>query len=506
MASLLVTETRFQGNEIPNTDLTIAMLYAMRQALDEMDMDSRIAHARPAKRDTNSGFFKPVVKGYIARRWKADKLRDREQCALPLEYLEHDSEPQFIDLAPFAEKLAKADTEKKRNFWDVMLAQAEKLNACATKQDVYALMPEPVSDNKFMREQLGKLKAQRLAQVANEHVSIMQPDFKNLEGIFAIVDHLGENKQPKPFLVNGVRHMSGATGLSSLDKIIYNEAGVTAQGEAVLPHLVKSQREWFRHAGGIMKKFACTREQAETLALAFRILDTTPEMAKEFAKWLSIKGKFDKGYVWFQNIAKELVLVTDEGEPKIIDLAEQYCEDVAEDELPIDCDNPADIVEIQAEGWHKLDDPRENVPSWESRQPKEFKQVLATIRTAKDFQSLKAFGKKLFNDKRFDKNQTSVIWDVYRENKHRLAPKLRKTALTALNRLADKTVNLNKVANWLHGDGKAVLNEYELSVLWATWKKCKGAYAPKRESSPMEQVNITYCPVDFEGYDDIDLI
>lgn len=310
-----------------------------------------------------------------------------------------------------------------------------------------------------------------------EHRAIMFPAQTTLEGIFAISEHLGEEPQPKPHKVKGEkgRFMANSTGLSNLDKIIYYEAGMTAQGDAVLPHEDRSKRPWFKYAGGIKTKFGCTQLQAEELYTAFNILDTTPTMAKTFAAWIEKRG-VEKAVTYFRSLAIPLMCVTDIGEPTIIDTAESYIED-----HETDADHPAEIADIKADAYHKLDDYRDNVPTWESRQPATFKFVLQIIRTA-SLAELKTIGVALFREKRhldgFDKNQITVIWDEYHRAKKRLTPKLRKLALKALERLADKKVNLAKVANWLHGEGKQRLNAHELSVVWAAWKKCCKDYTP----------------------------
>jgi hypothetical protein len=266
--------------------------------------------------------------------------------------------------------------------------------------------------------------------------------------------------------------------LTNLEKIIFYEAGMTAQGDAVLPHEDHSRRAWYVDASQIKAKFKCTIEEAETLKMAFKILDTTPKMAKEFSKWLSAEGKFAAGYKWFQDIAGQLILVTDEGEPSIIDTAAALIED--QDEQIVDADNPAQIEMIHADGWHKLDDARDDAPRWEDRQPKIFKAILAQIRGAKTLSAVKAVGKSLFNDKRFTKTQTTVIWDEYNRRKHALEPKLRALALKALERMIAPDCQMGKVANWLHGDGKKLLNVHEQSVVWAAWKKVKASKAPRQ--------------------------
>ena len=334
-----------------------------------------------------------------------------------------------------------------------------------------------------------------------EHRQIMTPDFSNLEGIYAITEHLGEYKVAKTFTVEGARHMAQGSGLSNLDKIIYYEAGMTAQGDAVLPHEDHSQRAWYKVAGKIKSKFNCTIEQAETLQLAFNILDTTPKMAVEFEKWLKIEGKFDKGFKWFEGIASQLVLCTDEGEPTII--TDSYIED--EEPVEVSADNPAEIANVTAEAYHKLDDNRDqlfdeekNETSWEKAQPVAFKKIIASIKGTKELTALKAIGKSLFNDKTFTKTQTTVIWDTYKRRKHALTPKLRPLALKCLERLIDPEVNLGKVANWLHSDGKTALNAHEASAVWNAWKQCKARKTATPAPMP-EQVPIW---LDYEGMEE----
>ncbi len=99
----------------------------------------------------------------------------------------------------------------------------------------------------------------------SEHTAIMVPQ-NELEGIFSIAEHLGEGTRPEIFKVNGSRIQTNGAGLTTLEKIIYYEAGQTAQGAAVLPHEDRSRRAWYLYAGGIRQKFNITQEQAESLA------------------------------------------------------------------------------------------------------------------------------------------------------------------------------------------------------------------------------------------------
>jgi len=333
-----------------------------------------------------------------------------------------------------------------------------------------------------------------------EHRAIMTPN-NDLEGIYAIKAHLGEGIRSNTFVAWNLndkgkwqidKFMTGAEGLTQLERIIYYESAMTAQGDAVVPHENRKPRLWFQFAAGIQRKLSCTTEQAETLELAFRILDTTPKMASEFEKWLKTPGKFNTGYRWFQDIAKELVLCTDEGEPSVI--TDSYVE-TDDADVTIDADHPADITMLSAGEYHKLDDPRDadfdeekNMTSWEKRQSPIFNATVRNIKSCKTLAELKTIGKALFNDKRFNKTQASVIWGAYNIKKKALSPTLRPLALNALHRMTDPKVNLAKAAAWLHGKGKTLLNAYEQSVVWAAWKKAKAAKAPKQTAMPIDDM------------------
>jgi len=344
-----------------------------------------------------------------------------------------------------------------------------------------------------------------------EHQRIMDPAAtSDLEGIDAITKHLGEGIRPEKFK----GHQTNGEGLTQLEKIIYNEAVLTGQGDACLPHEVHSKRAWFRYAGGVKARIKrvttiqgktvkddITTEEAETLFQAFKILDTTPAMAKKFEQWLAVPDKFNNGFKYFQDLAIQMVLVTDEGEPTILSEADMMKEDVDDDEQEISADNPAEIVMLEAVGYHKLDDPQDAIDPelgrpvmWEDKQPKAFKSILARIRTSKDLAKLKAIGESLFNDKTFTKTQTTVIWDEYHRRKFHLSPKLRPLALKALERLTDPKVNTGKVAAWLHGNGKKRLTKHEQSVMWAAWKKIKGVKTAKstKDNPPIEQIPLDY--------------
>ena len=299
----------------------------------------------------------------------------------------------------------------------------------------------------------------------SEHTAIMVPQ-NELEGIFSIAEHLGEGIRPEIFNVNGSRIQTNGAGLTNVEKIIYYEAGQTAQGAAVLPHEDRSRRPWYLYAGGIRQKFNTTQEQAESLAHSFKVLDTTSRMAMQFAKWIDKSG-VEKAVGYFSNMASELLAVAPDEEPLDLIAYEE-----SDDE--IDADHPAEIETILADAYHLLDDPRdaEDYPTWESLQPASFRFELSRVRTSKTLDGLKAWAKAQYGKTidKFTKPQTQVLWDAYKIRKAALTPPLSAFAKKVIKRLSEPGVNIRRVKYWLYNEGPAKLNPTELANAWQVIK------------------------------------
>ena len=269
--------------------------------------------------------------------------------------------------------------------------------------------------------------------------------------------------------------------LPGLARDLAETCHLTGDGKPTLPHIDKSRPVWFRSAAQIRTRYSCTEDQATELADSFRVLDTTPTMAIQFDKWIKIKG-IDAGLKYFSQLAGQLVLVTDEGDP-ILDLmvqesAQYEDDDIIKDELSAE-PMPADVIHD-----HLLDDPRDadDIIRWEDRQPAIFKNTVKAIRTANP-QGLAKIGKSLFDDKRFNKTQMSVLWDEYHRAKKRhqlAAPKLTKKALKAIERLTDPKTDLSRAAAWLYNEAPRTLRKDEVSTIWESFKAAKKARAPKQ--------------------------
>lgn len=329
------------------------------------------------------------------------------------------------------------------------------------------------------------------------HRDIMTPSSNNEVGIFAIADHLGEGQRvverfvetPGPAfgMSRGQLLLPRTDGLTMLEAIIYNEAGLTAQGDPVLPHENRKPRAWHTNAGGIKAKFGCSAEDATKLDAAFKAIEIGPIVSKMsgwFDKMIASPEGFAAGLAYFTALGNELTAVTfEEDNALMVDYIDETEE---EDVAPIGPDNPAPLSTVDPTEWHKLDDYRDNVPRWETRQPKEFQAALASVRSAKTFTDLKAVGKSLYG-RAFTRTQGSVIWGEYAARKHALSPKLGSIALAALRRLADPSADLKAAKAWLAGEGRKALNVHEHKVVTASWWAVVKSKAPKQQALPLDE-------------------
>jgi hypothetical protein len=341
-----------------------------------------------------------------------------------------------------------------------------------------------------------------------EHAAIMTPA-NTLEAPFNIAAHLGENSKTEFFTVNGKRHAQG-TGLTELEKIIYREAGQTAQGAACLPHENRARAHWSKDASQIKAMFACTAAQATDLKKALSIIGLSPEdldrkrtpKGSAPADWLRemkrSPERFKAGFYWLLNLAAELDAVAPPAN-EILDLADELREDVNTDRLP-DSDNPADIETVSATAYHLLDDPRDLIDA--PHAPKapapsaKLTKLCDLANGAKTYPELKAIGKSTYGSAPMPKPEANIFWKVYNRRKKEFSA-LNEVAKAAINRIkgfefidrrwiyTGKEADLKKVAAWLHGAGKEALNELQANAVWTAWKEAKGNFIPK-QSAPAQ--------------------
>jgi hypothetical protein len=351
-----------------------------------------------------------------------------------------------------------------------------------------------------------------------EHMAIMRPN-NTLEAPFSVSVHLGENSKTEFFTVNGTKHAHGA-GLTALEKIIYREAGLTAQGAACLPHENRARAHWSKDASQIKAMFSCTAAQATDLKKALSIIGLSPAdldrkrtpKSSAPADWLRemkrSPERFKAGFYWLLNLAAELDAVAPQ-EDEILDIADELVEDKNTDRLP-DSDNPADIETVSATAYHLLDDPRDliDAPPAPKSAPASarLKKLCDSVNGAQDYQTLKAIGKSTFGSTPMPKPEANIFWKIYNRRKREFAA-LNDTAKAAINRIkgfeyidrrwiyTGKAADLKKVAAWLHGAGKTALNELQANAVWEAWKEAKGMKtpkAPKQTALPPEWIDDIY--------------
>ena len=428
-----VLETRTNGNDF-NNSVSVAMALAMIQALDERDTDMTCLIQSYATLNSKSQLQIRKIKltgtRTEARNGRTVYNLDYLLPAMPLEQIS----------APIGsvEHTFTNDGEETTYYIPV-------------REDEAPVMGTPgYSDQPDLR---------------SEHARIMVPQ-NSMEGIFGIAEHLGEGQDIKQIrceipgklygLDLGQRLISKQGGLNQLDRIIYDEAGMTAQGKACLPHENRQPTKWWKHAGGIRHKYNCTIEQATQLADAWKTLDATATMVATFDKWVS-RG-IEAACAYFSALGAELKAVAPEAEQ--LDLITYEEADSTEDAL--DADHPVDIQTIQADAWHLLDDPRDDMPAWETRQPYRFQTVLGMIRQA-DAGQLTAWAKSQYSSKpEWQGVQAQVLWSAYKARKAGFVTGKGKRIIERC-RLTD---NKAKARFWLYNKGGTVLNSVELTEAW----------------------------------------
>lgn len=279
----------------------------------------------------------------------------------------------------------------------------------------------------------------------------------------------------------GIGFTNRASSLTGLNRMLLEEAHLTSDNKPCLPHIDRSKPLWFKSAAQIKRRYTISQAQANLLAESFRILDTTPKMAVTFDRWIKSKG-IDAAIRYFEGLAVQMVLVTDEGDP-ILDLMqpETPVEDNDDFDTTVELASFIERMPSDVQRDHLLDDPKDDEPRWEDRQSEAYRQHLSAIRGAADVQKLGAYMRNCYYGTKpmFTGVHATVAWDEFHRRKAALTPKLRKATVHALTRIADPKVDLAKVANWLYQQ-KGKLPANDISTLWTAWKQAKASRAPKQ--------------------------
>lgn len=317
----------------------------------------------------------------------------------------------------------------------------------------------------------------RNRRAAETHKALFTPR-PGAEGFFALVELLGEaGPRRSPVIMRDRRGTAYAAergaGLSMLERQLFEACAFTAQGAPCLPHEVRHRRAWYADASQIRHRWpSLTADAAEQLAEAFRIVGIgaiadTPAMRKMFAAMDTPAGA-KRGYYYFLGLAAELLAVAPEDDAPLVDYVEEE-EEEQDDDAPI----------LQAEGYHLLDDPRDdddNTASvqWLARPAnRRTRAVVERIRAAATLPALKAVGKSLFGSGHHrDHTADTVVWAEYHARKAALTPPLSPRAQYVIRRLQEGAPTAI-VAAWLHGAGKARLAQSDLAQCWDAWRKAK---------------------------------
>jgi len=139
-------------------------------------------------------------------------------------------------------------------------------------------------------------------------------------------------------------------------------------------------------------------------------------------------------------------------------------------------DKPLEFVE---DLWNKW-------LSWETRQPKWFKNFINQVKTQTDLTKLQYLGQDVHEKKAswLNRDQAGVFWTEYHSQKHKLEPKhLGLTTRSFLKKIIQSNGHIGALGVFLHNvqSGKIKVTpdptKHEWGVIWETYKRRKEVHA-----------------------------
>ena len=299
-----------------------------------------------------------------------------------------------------------------------------------------------------------------------------------------------------------------ASNMTQLDRMISEDCFGGGTNQAVLaPHInVKSACRYHLRPEVLQRKIQSTFAQAVTLCDCWSIIEATPKMVATFILWINAKG-INAAVTYFESLAMQLAEI--EG-------LEEDCESL--DENPEDSDAPAaefgyhpigceisttaacpdcgcinntadefitdDTAEIFCDACDNVFTVHKFIPvaSWESVQPKWYRNLLRGVRIQRDLDELKDTGKRVFDNKNLNHGQSGVFWYEYHKTEAKLMDAIgRYLSVTARNLLksiatSDHVSSLGCLLFKIQ-DGTTQLNnppsKYEWTIIWAAYKDRK---------------------------------
>jgi hypothetical protein len=140
-------------------------------------------------------------------------------------------------------------------------------------------------------------------------------------------------------------------------------------------------------------------------------------MVQCFISWIKAKG-IEKGIAYFEHLAMQLAEV------------EVYWD---QEEIP-------DLYAYHVIGYDELTEALEL--TWEERQPRSYKSLLAKVRGIGDLDALRDLGKQVYA-LGLSRDQAGVFWHEYRKSEQRIVAVLKKSLGISARRLLDQVRKAN---------------------------------------------------------------
>ena len=209
-----------------------------------------------------------------------------------------------------------------------------------------------------------------------------------------------------------------AADMTQLDRMIFEDCVFNGDplggGKVLAPHFnIKEDCRYHLRPEAIQRRIrqtetACTFAQAVSLCDAWAIIEATDKMVDTFILWIKAKKSTEKAVDYFENLAMQLAQVeASDDDFECLDSEEPFLEETYA---------PTETVRYHPIGH----DESEETETWESRQPFQYRKLLARIRTINNLDKLKIMGKNVFEHGRLNHDQSGVFWYEYKRAKDRI--------------------------------------------------------------------------------------
>ena len=277
------------------------------------------------------------------------------------------------------------------------------------------------------------------------------------------------------------------SNMSQLERMIFEDCVFNGDGlgcgKVLAPHMnIKEDCRYHLRPEAIQKRIEqtgtdCNFHQATTLCDAWAIIEATPKMVDTFICWIKSKGT-RKAVDYFENLAMKLAEVeASDDDFECIDSEETFLEETYA---------PTETVRYHPIGYDDSDE----IVTWESKQPRQYRLLLAKVRKINNIDKLKAISKHIYYapvKEKLNRSQAGVFWYEYNKAKERIlkhiSAHMGKAAKMLMRQLFHKEgkdlANFGRLLFKIQSGQVKVEDQpsgTEWTIIWRAYKKDMAAY------------------------------